>query len=130
MTRIQRIREHIERQNPRSAWDKGVKMYALEIVEALEEKLAGGFITESDLSTTEKLNAAMLNGARDWAQFSEGGCALIYDGDIAARLCAPWELRKTKYGEKNPNGRETWIDVQRRALFQAARLVRWAAKYA
>ena len=69
----------------------------------------------------------MLNGADNWRQYSEGGCALCYDGQIAERLCAPWELRKTDNGRKDPNPRESWIDVQSRALFQAAQLVLDAA---
>ena len=64
----------------------------------------------------------MLNGAASWAQYSDGGCALIYNGDIARRLCTASELKRTRDGQRNPNANETWIDVQARALSQAARL--------
>lgn len=70
-----------------------------------------------------ELRRWMLNGAADWSQYSEGGCALIYNGDIARRLCTPSELRKTDNGRKDPNARESWIDCQSRALYQAARLI-------
>ena len=66
----------------------------------------------------------MLNGAQDWKQYSWGGSSLIYDSDIAQQLCAPWELKKTDNGRKAPNKNEQWLDVQARALFQAAYLIK------
>ena len=102
----------------RSAWSRGVHTYAVELVESLDS-LAG-------LSNETLLGEALLNGAADWQQYSEGGCALIYDADIAERLCSPSELRKNKGGERAPNSRENWIDCQARALWQAAELVRRA----
>lgn len=66
----------------------------------------------------------MLNGADDWEMYSWGGSALIYDSDIAARLCCPSELRRTDGGRKRPNASEEWLDTQARALAQAARIVR------
>lgn len=95
-----------------SAWGKGVKEYALELVESAEVEL-----------TPENAKAVLLNGAKDWKEFSFGGCSSIYDTDIAERLCAPSELKKKKGGELQPNTRETWLDVQTRALFQAFNLV-------
>ena len=113
----------VEQTKTRSAWERGVKAYAEELVEELREAVEGGYVDESDLSNRRLFERAMLNGAADWRQYSEGGSALCYDGQIAERLCAPWELRKTENGRKDPNPRETWIDVQSRALFQAAQLV-------
>ena len=52
---------------------------------------------------------------------------MIYDGDIAERLCCPSELKKTRNGERRPNSREEWLDVQARALRQASYMVRRAA---
>ena len=66
------------------------------------------------------MKAQLLNGASDWSQYSWGGCSLIYDGDIAERLCTPSELKKTRNGERRPNSREDWLDVQARALYQAS----------
>jgi hypothetical protein len=63
-------------------------------------------------------------------QYSYGGCSLIYDCDIAERLCSPSELKRTRDGERSPNAKEEWLDVQARALYQAARLVMRAAKKA
>lgn len=51
--------------------------------------------------------------------YNWGGSSLIYDADIAGRLCCPSELKKTRNGERRPNSREEWLDVQARALYQA-----------
>jgi hypothetical protein len=96
----------------RSAWKRGVKDYALEMVESAEIEL-----------TPENVKATLLNGAKDWSQYSHGGCSAIYDADIAERLCSPSELKRKKGGDLQPNTRETWLDVQARALFQAFNLI-------
>ena len=96
-----------------SAWRKGVKAYALEMIEGRED----GFSQVS-----------LLNGAQNWRAYSYGGCALIYDADIAERLCSPSEYAKTRQGQRAPNSRETWLDVQARALGQAASLIATAAR--
>ena len=105
----------------RSAWSRAVRTYASELVEGLE--------SSDDLSNERLLEKAMLNGADDWQQYSEGGCALIYDTDIAERLCSPSELKRVRGGKRNPNSRENWIECQTRALTQAANLVLGAANY-
>lgn len=112
---INNIRTAIENTKPRSAWDRGVKIYALELLEDIPG--------DSVPASREDLRAALLNGARDWKQYSWGGCALVYDEDIASRLCTPSELKKTRNGERRPNAREEWLDVQARALRQAASLI-------
>lgn len=120
---IEKLRESIAVEKQRSAWDKGVTQYALELVEQLGEQIDGGYFEESDLTESKKVRAALLNGAADWSQYSWGGCSLIYDGDIAERLCCPSELKKTRNGERRPNSREEWLDVQARALHRAANRV-------
>jgi len=102
----------------RSAWARGVKAYAVELVESLEDS--------ADLSNEVMLAKALLNGADNWRQYSEGGCALVYDADIAERLCPPSALKRNKWGMLPPNGRENWLGCQARALAQAAALVRRA----
>lgn len=49
--------------------------------------------------------------------------------DIAELLCSPSELKRKKYGERRPNSREEWLDVQARALAQAAACIRSCFKY-
>ena len=123
MTNIEKLYQSIESEKQRSAWDKGVTKYALELVDQLGEQINGGYFEELDLTESKKVRAALLNGAADWSQYSWGGCSLIYDSDIAERLCSPSELKKTRNGERRPNSREEWLDVQARALFQAANRV-------
>lgn len=112
----QEIYNAIENKKFRSAWQKGVKEYALELLETVINE--GWDVTHKNL----------LAGAEDWKRFSEGGCALIYDGDIAERLCNKTELKKTRNGQKDPNPRETWLDVQTRALQQAEMLIMETAR--
>lgn len=123
MGNIEKLYQSIESEKQRSAWDKGVTQYALEMVEQLGEQINGGYFEELNLTESKKVRAALLNGATDWSQYSWGGGSLIYDGDIAERLCCPSELKKTCNGERRPNSREEWLDVQARALFQAANRV-------
>lgn len=120
---IDKIKKAVKTQTTkaRSYWDRGVAKYALEIIADLQER----GITEANHSP--EFLKECLNGAQDWKQYSEGGCALIADSDIAARLCSPSEIQKWYRGNpcgKRPNKSEaTWIETQARALFQAARLI-------
>lgn len=110
----------LEARKDRSAWDRGVNAYALELAEELRERAAyEGRNPESEKECREW----MLNGAHDWAQYSWGGSSLIYDADIAERLCCPSELKKNRHGERRPNSREEWLDTQARALTQACNRV-------
>lgn len=97
----------------RSAWDKGVRAYALDLVDNLERDTYRDY---------KDVIAALLNGADDYTQYSYGGCALIYGGDIAERLCTPSEYKRTRGGELAPNSYEAWLDVQARALRHAQAL--------
>ena len=116
-----KIYSELENYPARSAWNKGVKEYALELLEILKERAA--FEGRNPESGKEAFNW-MLNGAYDWKEYSYGGCSLLWDEDIAERLCCPSELKKKKYGYLKPNKRENWLDVQARALYQACNLVR------
>ena len=125
---IRKIRETIENKSARSAWNRGVKSYAVDLLDELAENIQGGYIDPEDLESPALLKKALLNGAADWNQYSAGGCSLIYDGDIAERLCTPSELKRKRSGDLQPNNRETWLDVQARALYQAARWIINAAR--
>ena len=115
-TTIKEARKTIEAMNARSAWKKGVKAYAYEILDTLEEYDH----TPTDCAECRRM---MLNGADSWQAYSWGGSSLIYDRDIAATLCTPSELKRTCHGARRPNASEEWLDVQARALYQASRLV-------
>lgn len=118
--KIKELREQIASKKCRSAWGRGVKEYALDLVDYLD--------AEGEFFGSPADRKELLNGADSWQQYSDGGCALVYDEDIAERVCSPSELRKTNYGRRNPNARESWLDVQARALFQAELLILEIAK--
>ena len=100
----------------RSAWKKGVKEYADEFLNNLEEKSQlNGRLPKDE----KELKEWLLNGAISWDEYSYGGCSLIYDGQIAERLCTPSEFKKKDGGRIAPNSNESWLDVQIRALYQA-----------
>lgn len=101
----------------RSAWNKGVTAYAIDFIDWCINNV--DWFT-GDLTKSADYEQFILNGARNWSDYSWGGSALIYDSDIAAALCTPSELKRTRNGELRPNSRECWLDTQARALYQAA----------
>lgn len=98
----------------RSAWKRGVQAYAVEIAETLADR------AHEVEPTRAAIEHIALNGARDWSQYSWGGCSLVYDEDIAKLLCPPSTLKRKRNGALPPNSREEWLDVQARALTQAS----------
>lgn len=117
---LDKVAAELEAHKDRSAWGRGVNAYALELVEELKERAV---YEGRNPEPGKECREWMLNGAQDWAQYSWGGSSLIYDSDIAERLCTPSELKKTRHGERRPNSREEWLDTQARALTQACNRV-------
>ena len=105
----------------RSAWKRGVCAYALDLVESFDDWQQWHDV--ESWPNGRDLRDILLNGADDWRSYSFGGSSLIYNEDIALRLCNPSELKRTRNGEREPNGRETWLHVQARALYQAYLLI-------
>ena len=128
MKTVNEIREEIEAKNARSAWSRGVEEYAQELLNELEDAISGGYFDAEDIEAPALLSRQLLNGASDWEQYSWGGCSLIYNQDIAERLCNASELEKTRHGDRRPNAREEWLDTQARALGQAASLIMQEAR--
>lgn len=122
-TVLAEVKKTLEQRKDRSAWSRGVTAYAVDMLQQIADYYKDGYISADDLATWTTAEAAALNGARDWSEYSWGGCSLIYNSDIAARLCCPSELKRTRNGERRPNSREEWLDTQARALFQAANRV-------
>ena len=108
----------MENRADRSAWNRGVTVYARELLGGVAENVEHAYYAAPQ--TRDEFYRVALNGAGTWREYSYGGCSLAYDGDIAKRLCTPSELKKTRGGELDPNSQETWLDVQTRALNQAA----------
>lgn len=120
----------IEQKNDRSAWGRAVRSDAIFMIDNIQQAISDGEMLVAMLYHSEQIDNYLLNGAKDWNEYSWGGCALIYDSDIAKRYCTPSELKKTKNGERRPNASEEWLDVQARALFQASNRVKRAIKQA
>ena len=109
--------ELLKNYKARSKWMQGVKEYAEELAESVEG------LDDLFFDTFQAFERELLSGANNWMQYSWGGCSLIYNGDICKRLSTPSEQKKTSNGERRPNSSEEWLDVQARALYQAARLL-------
>ena len=113
-----------KRNKARSCWCRGVCDFAIDLLNNYVDVCIGcesckkwdEFIKDAE---ERGLQRVLLKGAKDWHNFSWGGCALIYDEDIAKTLCTPSELKRTNNGGKKPNKNEEWLDVQARALYQA-----------
>lgn len=99
----------------RSAWRRGVRQYAMDLIEDLPDF--------QDLNP-ENCRGVLLNGAGSWKEWAYGGCGLVYDCAIAERLCTPSELHKKRGGELEPNLHESWLDVEARAVSQAAAAIK------
>ena len=117
---LDKVAAELEAHKDRSAWGRGVNAYALELVKELRGRAA---YEGRNPEPGKECREWMLNWAQDWNQYSWRGSSLIYDGDIAERLCTPSELKKTRHGERRPNSREEWLDTQARALTQACNRV-------
>ena len=115
------IRAELNARHDRSAWNKAVTLYALDLLDDVQE---GADNMERLPLDGAELERWALNGANCWEQYSNGGCSICYDADIAARVCTPSELKRTDNGINAPNSRESWLDVQARALYQACNRIR------
>jgi hypothetical protein len=115
------IRAELNARCDRGAWNKAVTLYALDLLEDIQW---GANDVERLPIDGAELERWALNGASCWEQYSNGGCSICYNADIAARVCTPSELKRKHSGMYEPNSRETWLDVQARALYQACNRIR------
>lgn len=118
---VNEIRARLEAVKTRSCWGRGVKGFALNLLRSYIDICE--YCDNNGRPIPELTEKTLLNGAADWIAYCYGGGALIYDGDIAKNLCTPSELKRTDNGNKAPNDRDGWQDVQARAYFQAYRML-------
>lgn len=111
----ERIYNKIDAIRTRGAWKNGVKEYALILIDWYKAEANDKPLTLETL----------LNGADNWTHYAYAACgvAQAYNTRIAETLCTPSELRRTNGGLKDPNLRETWQDIESRALYQAYLLI-------
>lgn len=123
---IQAVANEVKNTKTRSAWSKGVKAYALDMLERFEEWREWN--EENGESVPELDEVTALNGAKDWGEWSYGGMGLVYNAYIAERLCTPSELRKLDGGARVPAGVPSWCDIEARAAWQAWRMIAAAVR--
>lgn len=116
---LEQLKVNIVARKARSAWDKGVKATAMELLERIDDD----YTQESTFASRQALHLRLLNNARDWSHYAWSGCGLCYNYDIAWRFCNPTELKVTREGMRRPNRWEEWPDVYARGLYQAERLI-------
>jgi len=129
---VEEARRQLEARQDRSAWDRAVTEDAIDLLDTVNDRCeqvtrqfaeteegSAAHVNDLFVSRVSLMNI-MKNGAESWHDYSWGGCGLIYDCDIAEHYCTPSELKKTRHGDRRPNSREEWLDVQARALRQAA----------
>lgn len=114
------LRTAVLNRTARPGWATGVLLYAEDLLDSIEERLE---YDKNALDNTTLLHKALLNGARDWEQYSFGACSLVYDGDIAKRVCTHAAYERCGHGTTAPAGGNTWLGVQARALSQAEELI-------
>ena len=107
------LRKLVEEIPNRSAWRRGVKEYTDELLDNLEERAR---IYKRLPKDENELESWLLKGARNWGDYSWRGYSLIYDSQIAERLCTPSEFRKKDGGRIAPSRHDNWFNEQAKAL--------------
>lgn len=115
------IRAELNARHDRSAWDKAVTLYALDLLEDIQEHANDAERLPFDGAELERW---ALNGANNWHHYSAGACSLVWSGDIAARVCTPSMYKCKHEGASEPGNGQTWLDVQAEALKQACFRIR------
>ena len=118
MASIKEIEKQLEKETSRSKWGRGVIVYAKELINNLY------WLDDNEELNENTLENTLLNGAKNWDEYSWGGCSLIYNEDICERLATLSEQRRKDYGRLEPNSSEQWLDTQARALYQAYLLIK------
>lgn len=117
----------LKKYKPRSAWDKGVRWYAIQFVKHSDD---GWERTDwsANIPDIYEFERKALKGYKKWSDFSRSGAGgQISTYKIAKRLSTPSEFRRarTKDGDwRDPNPYEDWCDVEGRAMHQAWNLIK------
>lgn len=114
---ICRIEKALASSKPRSAWDRGTKGFALNLLESYKGLRKYAEANDEPIPTFSL--DTLLNGSDDWEAYCYSGCALICNADIAQALCTPSQLKRKDFGRLAPNRDENWMDVQCRAYRRA-----------
>ena len=116
---IQAVANKVNNTKTRSAWSRGVKAYALDILASFEESRQ--WCEANGESVPELDEVTALYGADNWQHWAEGASGLSASFDIMCRLCPPSEIKK---GVRCIN----WLEVEARAAHQAWRMIAEAVR--
>lgn len=110
----------------RGQWNKATAYYAYFLLDSYIE-ICKWHADQNEAIPPLSLDL-VLNGASGWHQYSYGGCALVYDGDIATVVFTPAQFAKWEQGRKVTA--EPLLDIQARALAAGWRVLKSAQRYA
>lgn len=110
------LRKLVEEIPNTSAYKRGIKKYTDELLDNLEEMAR---IYKRLPKDENELECWLLKGARNWGDYSWRGYSLIYDSQIAERLCTPSEFKKKDGGRLAPSRHDNWFNEQAKALCYA-----------
>lgn len=111
---------------PRSAWNKGVKQWALDLLDGMQQD------DKVEFTSVTSLLYEALSGSLDWKQYCYDDKGIISDYSIVEAFCTPTEKQRyiSRLGAlRAPNANETWMDVQVKAASQAWDLIERVAKF-
>lgn len=98
------IRAELNARHDRSAWNKAVTLYALDLLEDVQSHANERKRLPVDGA---ELELWALNGADNWHHYSTGACSLVWSGDIAARVCTPSMYKRKHEGASEPGNGQT-----------------------
>lgn len=115
-----------EIERKRGQWNKAISYYADLLLDSYID-ICKWCADENEAIPDLSLDT-VLNGASCWHQYSYGGLALAYDGDIAKVVFTPAQFAKWEQGRKVTA--EPLLDIQARALAAGWRVLKSAQRYA
>lgn len=110
----------------RGQWNKTMAYYADFLLDSYID-ICKWYADQNEAIPALSLDT-VLNGALGWHQYSYGGCALVYDGDIAKTVFTPAQFTKWEQGRKVTD--EPMLDIQARALAAGWMVLKSAKRYA
>lgn len=110
----------------RGQWNKATAYYADLLLDSYIE-ICKWYADRNEVIPALSLDI-VLSGTSGWRQYSYGGCALVYDGDIAKVVFTPAQFAKWEQGRKVTA--EPLLDIQARALAAGWRVLKSAQRYA
>lgn len=115
-----------ETERKRGQWNKATAYYADFLLDSYIEICK--WCADQNAAIPALSLDLVLNGASGWHQYSYGGCALVYDGDIAKVVFTPAQFAKWEQGRKVTA--EPLLGIQARALAAGWRVLKSAQRYA